>query len=180
MLNILLSMALIAAPASLSAGEGFTFRDGEPLAGSNIRPSRLVSQLPFDKKYEQLSAGERETLRANYESMSAKCEPPFPEAGLRPVFRQLVQHQDKRRIDPRGRLSLLVKVGADGEAKEIAALESPSPELSQIGGAILLNTRFKPARCEGQAVAMDYLMEVEVLSLATQGVSARSLVMERD
>ncbi|MFC4161209.1 hypothetical protein [Chitinimonas lacunae] len=173
MLRILLSLALLVPVAA--ADTDFIYRDGEPLAGSHIRPIRLRSPLPYDKRYDQLDARERERLRANYREMPVNCEPPFPEAGLKPLLRELVRLQDQKGLDGQGSLSLLAQVDAKGEVASVAALESPSPELGALGSVILFNTRFKPARCDGTPLAMDYLLEVELVDLLSQGVSGRAL-----
>jgi hypothetical protein len=52
---------------------------GDPSTGSTVRPPLAWGgELPFDKRYDQLTAQEKETLNQFYENIGPGDEPPFP------------------------------------------------------------------------------------------------------
>jgi hypothetical protein len=110
------------------------------------------SKIPLDKTYAEFSPAEKATLHAMYESMPPGDEPPFPVDGMRPVFDSIRKGQQI--VRSRGKLNLVVTVGADGTATEVANLGGVGGvnalEITQYAESVLLMTRFKPAVCGGR------------------------------
>ena len=109
------------------------------------------SKIPLDKTYEQFSPEEKAEFRAFYEGLAPTDEPPFPAAGMRPVFNSIKKGQQIARA--RGQLNLVVTVGPDGKALEVADLGgvggANAMEMARFAGSVLLMTKFKPAVCGG-------------------------------
>ena len=110
------------------------------------------SKIPLNKTYQQFSEAEKAEFHAMYESMPPGDEPPFPVDGLRPVFNSIKKGQPIVRA--RGQLNMVVTVGPDGKALEVADLGgvggANALEMTRFAGSVLLMTRFKPAVCAGK------------------------------
>ncbi len=109
------------------------------------------SKIPLDKTYEQFAPEEKAEFHALYVALAAGDEPPFPAAGMRPVFNSIKKGQQIVRA--RGQLNLVVTVGPDGKALEVADLGgvggANAMEMARFAGSVLLMTKFKPAVCGG-------------------------------
>lgn len=110
------------------------------------------SKIPLDKTYEQFSPDEKAAFDALYEALAPGDEPPFPAAGLRPVFNNIRKGQQIVRA--RGKLNLVVTVDAEGKATQVADLGgvggANALEMTRYAGSVLLMTKFKPAVCGGK------------------------------
>ena len=147
------------APAPAPAPE-YTIRESDPRTGSNIRRSLIRgSPIPINKKYEELSAEEKDTLNQSYEAMGPGDEPPFPADGLKPIHQAIAKAQQKHLF--RGELVLIATVAADGNVTQVKAIGSPSPDMTRFASTVLLLTKFKPARCKGEPCKMDYLFRFD-------------------
>ena len=109
------------------------------------------SKIPLDKTYEQFAPEEKAEFHALYVELAPGDEPPFPAAGMRPVFNSIKKGQQIVRA--RGQLNLVVTVGPDGKALEVADLGgvggANASEMARFAGSVLLMTKFKPAVCGG-------------------------------
>jgi hypothetical protein len=109
------------------------------------------SKIPLDKTYEQFAPEEKAEFHALYVELAPGDEPPFPAAGMRPVFNSIRKGQQIVRA--RGQLNLVVTVGPDGKALEVADMGgvggANALEMARFAGSVLLMTKFKPAVCGG-------------------------------
>jgi len=116
------------------------------------RDLKWNSSIPLDKTYAEFSPEEKAAFEGLYESLPAGDEPPFPAAGLRPVFNNIRKGQQI--VKARGKLNLVVTVDANGKATQVADLGGTGGpnalEMTRYAGSILLMTKFKPAICGGK------------------------------
>ncbi|MFC4161210.1 energy transducer TonB [Chitinimonas lacunae] len=148
--------------ATVAAAEPYTYRDGEA-SGAGEAPARLVSPVPFDKRYEQLNEAERTALRSR-QTLPAECEPPFPLEGWRPLFEQLTRYQARSGIDVAGQMAFTLQVDQAGTVTDVTIQRSPSERLNRMASQLLRDVPFKPARCKGEASAMAYKLDFELLA----------------
>lgn len=120
--------------------------------GTNIPRAQARGELPFDKRYEELTDQQRRDFKSLYEPMADGDEPPFPQLGLGSLYRPIAQAQQKLRVE--GVLSLHVYVGSDGAASKVEVLSSPSAEITRLATLVTMQTRFKPGKCGPSACAM--------------------------
>jgi hypothetical protein len=121
--------------------------------GTIIRKDLVwTSNIPLNKKYGEFTAEERADLHAMYEAMPEGDEPPFPIDGLRPIFNSIKKGQQIVRA--RGTLNMVVTVGPDGKATEVADMGGITGvnalEMQRYAGSVLLMTKYKPAICGGK------------------------------
>lgn len=115
------------------------------------RDLKWSSNIPLNKTYGQFSPEEKAAFHALYEALAPGDEPPFPEAGMRPVFNSIRKGQQVVRA--RGQLNMVVTVGPDGKALQVADMGGVhgvnAREMTRFAGSVLLMTKFKPAVCHG-------------------------------
>lgn len=133
----------------------YSLRADQPPTGSNI-PRRIVegSQLPFDKRYHELTLEQQNLLKTQYERMSEADEPPYPANGLGPIYKFIAEGQ--QRLQVRGQLTMIVDVDARGQAKSVSVLQSPDPEMTNLVAAILVLEKYKPGMCAGTPCSMQF------------------------
>jgi len=116
------------------------------------------SKIPLNKTYEQFSDEEKAELSALYESMAPGDEPPFPAAGMRPVFNSIKKGQQIVRA--RGQLNMVVTVSPEGKALAVADRGgvggANAMQMSQFAQSVLLMTKFKPAVCSGKPCQSEF------------------------
>lgn len=133
----------------------FDLRQDRHATASLIRRKVVEgSPIPINKRYHELSPEAKAILHDYYENLAIGDEPPFPAHGLKPVYQALAIAQQK--LLSRGELILVVMVDSNGNATEVKAIGSPSPEMTQVAASIILLTKFKPAVCGGQPCKMEY------------------------
>ncbi len=118
--------------------------------------SRIVgsSSVPPWKGYAQLSAQEKDLVRAGYRALGPNDEPPYPVAGTQTLIRAV-----QREVVPEsgeGVLHLVATVNAAGTVEQVAIKNSPDAATGVRLAALLKRSAFKPARCQGEPCAMDY------------------------
>ena len=133
----------------------YSIKDDQPESGSLIRrhvvgPIDIAINLP----YHQLSPADRAAVHAQYERIAQGDEPPFPAAGLRALLDPIRQAQAQ--FLGSGDLRLIASIGADGKARQVQAIGSPSPELTRFAAQVLMLVPYKPAVCGGQPCTMDF------------------------
>jgi hypothetical protein len=106
-----------------------------------------------------LSDEQKAILASRYENLGVQDEPPFPADGLAPIMRLLSQAQQKLLVS--GSLYLIVDVGADGNAREVKAIGSPSPEMTNFAASVLALAKYKPGVCAGQPCRMQFPFVIE-------------------
>lgn len=118
------------------------------------------SAIPFDKTYAELAEEEKRLVRSQYENMAETDEPPFPLAGLAPLYRAVADGQQRRLAE--GELSVIVDVDASGQALQAAVYKTPDPALASYVAGVLLKQKYKPAVCGGQACAMQFPFRIKL------------------
>jgi hypothetical protein len=142
------------ASAQTSRAE-YKIEEGRPHTGSFVRRTVVRAvKIPINRRYDELTLAEKATLSQDYELASPDDEPPFPAEGLRSIL--VAIHKAHEKLLVSGDLFMIVDVGADGEAKSVKAVQSPSPEMAKFVGSLFYITKFKPAVCEGKPCAMQY------------------------
>jgi hypothetical protein len=133
----------------------YTLKEDAPRTGSNIRRDLTGSiDIAVNRPYNELSGDDKARFRSNYEQMPEGDEPPFPKAGLQAILKPVSMGQQRLRV--RGDLSLVGVVDPSGKVLEVKAYGSPSPEMTQFAGQVLMLTEFKPAVCSGQPCTMEF------------------------
>lgn len=171
-LPIFCALALV--PTAIFADDAlapkrYTIKSDEPPTGSHIRRERIVSSLPLDKRYSELTNEQQNALKSQYEQMAEDDEPPFPVNGLGPVYKAISKI---REYDARGRyglgidgsLTLHIQVDSQGNATSASVFESPNPDITKSAAAIGMLTKYKPAVCGGQPCAMVFPIRMELSS----------------
>ena len=130
-----------------------------PVAVADAYLDRIVMRgtLPYDRSYEQLSPEQKAVLRAEYDSVGPKDEPPYPKYGLSDVADAVARMP--RRATLEGEVILTVRVDERGDAKSVSVYKTPDAKLSNLVAYTLTRTKFKPGLCEGRPCAMDYVFK---------------------
>src|SRR5436853_4068221 len=128
--------------------KSYILKEEEPQIGTSIRRERVRGDVPFDKRYSELSPAEKRLFKSQYEGMKESDEPPFPAAGLGPLYRKISVLQDRLRL--KGALDMDVEVDAEGNARSVKVFKSPSSEATQVAAGVLMLEKYKPAICDGK------------------------------
>ena len=130
--------------------------------GSHI-PLRLASSnVPFDKNYAELTEQQRAIVRADYDGLPAADVPPYPARGVEQILRPLSKAQLS--LLAVGELLAIAMVDADGTVSEVSIYKTPSDHMTKLIAAALYDTKFTPATCGGEACAMEFLLNQELLT----------------
>ena len=153
--------AACAAAANLAAAAGvepvvYSLKDAS--LGTMIPQAYMTSNVPFDRTWAQLDSAQKAVVAADYESLPAGDEPPFPRYGLA----HLVKPADKffQTWSWSNGFAASVSVDSLGAVREIKVFESPNPDVTKLLAALLVNEPFKPATCGGEACARDYVLRL--------------------
>ena len=149
------SLFFACAATTWAAGEPerFEIKDAQAPTGSMLKRGVVTGDLPYDKRYDQLTEAQRDLVKANYEPMAADDEPPFPADGLGAVMKAL--RKAASATYPRGVLDIAVEVGPDGVARSARIYHAPDDaRFTQYAAQVLMLTKYKPAVCGGKACAM--------------------------
>ena len=134
---------------------GYALKEKDSRTGTNIRRELVKnSTIPLDKPYQEFSPADKAALHSRYENIAPGDEPPFPAKGMKSIFELIEKAQAKRR--DRGLLSLVADVDSSGRVIAVKEFASPSPEMTRFVSAVLIETPFKPAMCNGQACKMEF------------------------
>lgn len=158
-LPLILTLAALSAPCPAPAQQPaeasrYSIKQDEAGTGSHLRRNVATSRLPVNKRYDELTPGEREILRSQYEQMAETDEPPFPVNGLAGLYKALADAQ--QRLAVTGTLEIHVDVDSRGEGMAVTVIQSPDPKLTQFAASVLLMERYKPALCGGVPCRMQF------------------------
>ncbi len=153
LISVLIGLGLSSAA---NAGKTYTLKGDAP-TGTLLQSIDARSQLPFDKRYFELTDEQRTMYRARFDSISASQVPPFPRNGLREVYRPLI---DANKKGARGVLTVNVKVNKSGQVEDLTVINSPNSQLADASERILRNMQFDPAYCAGEPCAMNFPVEI--------------------
>ena len=133
---------------------------GDAPKGSNRRPVEAESYIPFKKKYHQLTDEQRHLFRLNFKNIQDDEVPPFPQKGMRKIYTPLVKGH--ARVGGSGFLALTATIDEKGNVDKVAILLQPTKKLGDLAVAVMFNTKFKPATCDGMPCEMDFPFELEL------------------
>lgn len=144
-------VAGLAAPETASGRYAIT----GTTVGSRIPEGRVLAPIPLNAGWDQLSAAEKNTMRASYAALEAGDDPPFPARGVGGLFKNV------RRINEalgavQGALAVYVLVGKDGKPLRVTAFGAPTPEMVRAVSHLFMLEQYKPALCRGEPCEMIY------------------------
>jgi hypothetical protein len=163
---VLLANLLLGANYSLAQSDAdFRFRGADYMTtGSHVaRHLTWSSKLPFDKSFAELTVSQKAYIRDQYTGLLAEEEPPFPVNGMRAIFSVVDKSADQMIGRPeKGPLVAVAKVDESGVVRSVSVFKTPSAAATAAITYALIKTEFKPGHRNGTAVAMDYLLSVEL------------------
>jgi hypothetical protein len=119
------------------------------------RDIKWDSSIPLNKTYGELTPEQKAELRALYTTMPEGDEPPFPAEGMKRIFNAVRNAQ--RISQARGEINMVVTVGADGKATKVESFGNESSvHMTEVTEQILLLTKYKPGKCDGQPCTMQF------------------------
>lgn len=125
------------------------------------RSPTVTGYLPLEQPWDEMTEPQKNVVRNFYRALKPGDDPPYPEAGTRSLFQQIVKANAS--VGAEGNLLIQVVVGADGKGKKVRVYQKPQAEdrqhadfLVQEVAAALMRTTYKPAICEGQPCEMAY------------------------
>lgn len=145
-----LARPVVAAPSDNRYG----LKENSLRTGTNIRRAAVHSAAPSDRSYADLTPEQQAIVRNAYAALAPGDEPPYPLNGPKELYTAIVKALG--RVGDRSELTLLVRVGADGAAKSVSAVGSPTPELLQFAATAVMLQKYKPAVCDGTPCEMMY------------------------
>jgi hypothetical protein len=155
-----LILSVLASTAAAAKDDPTYVMYGEARTGSRIAPKVVTSPVPVNVTYQELSEAEKAKIRANYDSMPAADEPPFPKAGLAPIWEAVT---DQRHTSNQvGDVVVVASVDKDGIVREVAVYNTTSNNMTRLISTALAATEFKPAVCDGTPCAMDFILEARL------------------
>lgn len=157
----LVMASLASFPAHAQAErERHSIKQTTPNTGTNIPRDEVISELPFDKTYSQLTPDQQWRVKAQYERMEASDEPPFPIDGLGPLYKAISKGQQI--LHASGVLDIHVQINSKGEATSVSMVKSPSDEMTRYVAHVAMLTKYKPAVCSGQPCAMPFPIRINL------------------
>jgi len=161
-----LGITLLAAAGSglVQAGEvnmPYSPTPERPVTGTMIeRP--VVTGIPIDKSYAELSPEQQGMIKANYGTLGASDEPPYPVNGLKEISQRIANADVSASVD--GELVMQVDVSSSGDATSVTTVHSPNPNIAHIATLALQREKYKPGICRGQPCAMPFVYHVQLSS----------------
>jgi len=137
---------------------------GDASVGSKFRPVEVESPIPLDKPYAELSAEQKSIFRSNYGVLKETEQPPFPAKGLEAIYKPLIKGHEK--VSRGGMLFLVAMVDEKGKVENVAVYESPADSMTELANAVLFNTEFDPATCDGSPCKMEFPFEFKMRNKA--------------
>lgn len=155
MRSLILLLMLAAAHIAQADDWRFSLPSQEYHYGSHImRGNAAYSEIPFDKSYGELTREQQLMVRAEYESMGADDEPPFPLRGLKKLFHRA---EEAAGIwSSAGEMDIRVLVGADGKALSARIYSTPDMDMARALAGLMLGEAYKPALCAGTPCAQEF------------------------
>lgn len=155
--KILIGIAAILITTTVAAAQKQYKLLGEPRVGSKFRPVEVMSPIPFDKNYQQLSDEQKEIFRSFYGGLKDSEQPPFPKDGTKTIYEPIIEAHDL--VARGGTLFLIAMINEKGKVENVAVYESPADKITEIATAVLFNTEFDPATCDGSPCKMEFPFE---------------------
>jgi hypothetical protein len=122
----------------------------------------VVTGIPLDKSYAELSPDQQLMVKAQYASLGASDEPPYPLNGLKEISQRIANSDVSASVD--GELVMQVDVSSSGDATTVTTVHSPNASIARVAAIALQREKYKPAICHGQPCAMPFMYHVELSS----------------
>ena len=120
----------------------------------------IDANVPVNQPYDNLTTGQKAIVRSAYEGMPDTDEPPFPQTGLMAVLEPLQAIVFYTKAN--GVINAIARVEADGKVSQVEVLESPSEQFAKLITKLLMDTPFKPAKCNGAPCQSEYALHMQV------------------
>lgn len=114
-----------------------------------------ISALPLNARWDALTPGQQNVVRASYSALEAGDEPPFPAKGQGPLF-DTIQRMNYTFGLVKGKLLVHVLVGKDGKPLSVTAFGAPTATFVRALTTQMMLEQFKPALCRGKPCDMVY------------------------
>ena len=154
-----LAGAVLLVPGFSAHAERMPYRITDSITGSLVPQAIILSPLPFDGRFADLTAEQKAVLANDYENLPAGDEPPYPLYGMRHMIKPVVRYADT--AAPVGSLVASVVVDSQGKPGEVTVYKSPDAEVARLVAAALSFESFKPALCHGQPCRMEYVLRLD-------------------
>jgi len=145
-----LALALLPQGAAVAQDAGSTAVYA-PHAEDALPPG---AAYPMKKKFDSLTPAERAGLRALYDGMPERDEPPFPKAGMAPIMSDVAELAGVAKVT--GLVSIFVNVDAAGNATGVRIMKAPNIDVAKAISFILVQAKYKPAMCNGAPCPMEF------------------------
>lgn len=159
-----LTLFALAGSGFVQAGEinaPYSPTPDRPVTGTMIeRPVVIGGRVPIDKSYAELSPEQQHMVKADYASLGASDEPPYPLNGLKSISQRIAHADVSASVD--GELVMQVDVNSSGDATSVTTVRSPNAHIANVAAAALQREKYKPAICRGQPCAMPFIFHVEL------------------
>ena len=157
---VAVSMIALSAGAHAQAHPEYTIKEDAPRTGSSIRRNQVMPiQIAYNLPYAQLPESDKQAVHRQYDAIAQGDEPPFPVDKLRAVLNPIRKAQQRLLVT--GELLLVATIGPDGQAQQVKAYGSPSPEMTTFAAQTLMLVSYKPAVCGGQPCTMDFPLNMK-------------------
>lgn len=153
---ILVPAVAVGIAATPSHAEDYPLRSETAETGSNIKKELARGYVPFDKRYDELTAEQKAKVRARYTSLRESEEPPYPATGMGPVARLIGQIPT---TGP-GLTTIFVKIDESGEPQSARVTQTPDPKFARSAAIVLMSTKFKAASCDNLPCSMEFIHEI--------------------
>lgn len=154
----IIAAALAAGFCMAASATEYTLQGPPDPTGSTQRPVIATASYPLDKRWEQLDAADMRQLRGQYQTLADNEEPPFPEAGMKPIFERLHALQTKNSLE--GDMYAVVLVDENGNGRSVSYLQRPFGQHIEAITKVLESARYKPASCAGTPCAMEFPLHI--------------------
>lgn len=142
----------------------YSVKQSTPSVGTNMTKEIVkAGTVPLNKPYDQLTTEQKNTIKAEYDSLGDADEPPFPVKGLLPIYRAIGNAHENLELQYKGSLTLYVLVDSEGNPKSVDVMNSPNEDITKAATFALMNQKYKPAVCAGQPCAMKFPLHAELV-----------------
>lgn len=131
---------------------------GEAPTGSRIPSIDATSTIPFNKRFEALTAEQQNLVKNRFDDLHNNDTPPFPSSGLRAIYKPLVNANQA--FGDNSALNITAKINSSGFVSGVAVHNSDNPQLVNYIEQHLQQVKFEPANCNGIACDMDFPIEI--------------------
>ncbi|MBL4671399.1 MAG: hypothetical protein JKX81_03995 [Arenicella sp.] len=131
---------------------------GEAPTGSRIPSIDATSTIPFNKRFDALTAEQQNLVKTKFDDLRNNDTPPFPTSGLRAVYKPLINANQV--FGDNSDLNVTAKVNSSGFVSGVTVHNSGNPRLVNYIEQRLQQVKFEPAKCNGIACDMDFPIEI--------------------